>query len=115
METKIGNIVKNFEEKQAKVLQKHNVSIGSKVEIISKISDIRTQYFRGLVIAKCNKSIHSSFIVRRTVGSAAVEKRFNAYDPRIKKINVMSLGRVRQSKIYYLRNARGAAFKVKQK
>ena len=75
----------------------------------------RTQIFRGLCIAKNNRGLHSSCIVRR-IGSQkgeGIEYVFPIYSPAIAGIKNIQKGRVRRAKLYYMRNLYGKAAKIK--
>jgi len=73
----------------------------------------RIQVFQGIVIAKRNGGMRSSFTVRKISSGIGVEKVFPLHCPSIDKIEVVQRGRVRRSRLYYLRNLRGKAARVK--
>lgn len=85
--------------------------------IITELSveNERIQAFEGVVIAKRNKGLGSSFVVRKISSGEGVERSFPLYSPKISRIEVLKKGRVRRSKIYYLRNLRGKAARIKEK
>jgi large subunit ribosomal protein L19 len=75
----------------------------------------RIQVFEGVVIARSRKGSRSSFTVRKISYGIGVERVFPLHSPMIDKIEVVSRGRVRRSKIYYLRKLRGKAARIKEK
>ena len=75
----------------------------------------RVQAFEGVVIAKRNRSLNSSFIVRKVSSGEGVERTFQTYSPLIASIEVKRRGDVRRAKLYYLRELRGKAAKIKEK
>lgn len=75
----------------------------------------RTQAFEGVVIAKRNKSLNSSFIVRKVSSGEGVERTFQTYSPVIASIEVKRRGAVRRAKLYYLRDRSGKSARIKEK
>jgi large subunit ribosomal protein L19 len=75
----------------------------------------RVQLFEGVVIAKKNASLNSSFIVRKFSYGVGVERTFQTYSPLIADIKVKRRGDVRRAKLYYLRNLTGKAARIKEK
>jgi large subunit ribosomal protein L19 len=75
----------------------------------------RVQSFQGIVISRRNRGLTSCFTVRKISGNEGVERTFMIYATTVKKIEVISRGIVRRAKLYYLRDLRGKAAKVKQK
>ncbi|AGF48410.1 large subunit ribosomal protein L19 [Candidatus Kinetoplastibacterium oncopeltii TCC290E] len=75
----------------------------------------RIQAYEGVVIAKRNKGLNSSFIVRKISSGEAVERTFQLYSPQIEKIEVKRLGSVRRAKLYYLRSRSGRSARIKEK
>ncbi len=75
----------------------------------------RLQAFEGFVIAKRNRGLHSSFTVRKISHGEGVERVFQTYSPLIESIKVKRRGDVRRAKLYYLRNLRGKAARIKEK
>ena len=75
----------------------------------------RLQAFEGVVIAKKNRGIHSSFTVRKISSGEGVERVFQTYSPLVAEINVKRRGDVRQAKLYYLRELTGKAARIKEK
>jgi large subunit ribosomal protein L19 len=75
----------------------------------------RLQAFEGLCIARHNKTIGSSFTVRKISFGEGVERVFPLYSPVIEKIDVVRRGDVRRSKLYYLRGLTGKAARIAEK
>src|SRR5690625_3647314 len=75
----------------------------------------RVQAFDGIVIAKRNRGLNSSFTVRKISSGEAVERTFQLYSPQIASIEVKRRGAVRRAKLYYLRSRSGKAARIKEK
>jgi large subunit ribosomal protein L19 len=75
----------------------------------------RTQLFEGIVIRRRGEGGRASFTVRRISYGVGVERTFPLHSPRIEKIDVVRHGKVRRSKLYYLRKLSGKAARVKEK
>ena len=75
----------------------------------------RIQAFEGVVIAKRNRSLNSSFIVRKISSGEGVERTFQTYSPLIASIEVKRRGDVRRAKLYYLRKRSGKSARIKEK
>ncbi len=75
----------------------------------------RTQAFEGVVIAKRNKGLNSSFIVRKVSSGEGVERTFQTYSPIIAGIEIKRRGDVRRAKLYYLRDRSGKSARIKEK
>jgi large subunit ribosomal protein L19 len=75
----------------------------------------RIQAFEGVVIAKRNRSLNSSFIVRKISSGEGVERTFQTYSPLIASIEVKRRGDVRRAKLYYLRERSGKSARIKEK
>lgn len=75
----------------------------------------RIQVFQGVVISRRRGSSNASFTVRKVSYGVGVERIFMLHSPIIDKIEVVTRGRVRRSKIYYLRNLRGKAARIKER
>ena len=75
----------------------------------------RVQAFEGVVIARRNRSIGSSFIVRKVSSGEGVERTFQLYSPLIASIEVKRRGDVRRAKLYYLRQRSGKSARIKEK
>jgi large subunit ribosomal protein L19 len=91
--------------------------VGDTVRIHVKIKEgdkERIQIFEGIVIARKNGDLRSTFTVRKTSFGQGVERIFPLHSPVIEKIEVVRRGRVRRAKLYYLRNLRGKAARIKE-
>ena len=75
----------------------------------------RTQAYEGVVIAKRNRGLNSSFIVRKISNGEGVERTFQLYSPLISAIEVKRRGDVRRAKLYYLRERSGKSARIKEK
>ena len=75
----------------------------------------RVQAFEGVVIAKRNGGLNSSFIVRKVSSGEGVERTFQMYSPIIASIEVKRRGDVRRAKLYYLRQRSGKSARIKEK
>ncbi len=75
----------------------------------------RVQAYEGVVIAKRNKGLNSSFIVRKISAGEGVERTFQTYSPSIASIEVKRHGDVRRAKLYYLRDRSGKSARIKEK
>jgi large subunit ribosomal protein L19 len=75
----------------------------------------RVQAYEGVVIAKKNRSINSSFTVRKMSSGEGVERTFQTYSPMIASIEVKRKGAVRRAKLYYMRGRSGKSARIKEK
>jgi len=75
----------------------------------------RTQAYEGVVIARRNRGLNSSFIVRKISSGEGVERTFQLYSPTIASIEVKRRGDVRRAKLYYLRERSGKSARIKEK
>ena len=75
----------------------------------------RIQVFRGVVIRRQGSGIRETFTVRKVSFGIGVERTFPVHTPNIDHIEVLTRGRVRRAKLYYLRNLRGTAAKIKER
>jgi len=75
----------------------------------------RLQAYEGVVIAKRNRGLNSSFIVRKISSGEGVERTFQAYSPLVAAIEVKRRGDVRRAKLYYLRDRSGKSARIKEK
>ena len=92
-------------------------SVGDTVRVDVNIKEgerERIQTFEGIVIAKRGSNIGATFTVRRVSYGVGVERVFPIHSPNVKDVKVIRRGRVRRSKLYYLRDRVGKAAKVKE-
>jgi ribosomal protein L19 len=75
----------------------------------------RIQVFKGVVIRRQGSGVRETFTVRKISFGIGVERTFPVHSPNIDKIEVVSRGKVRRAKLYYLRDLRGKAAKIKEK
>lgn len=75
----------------------------------------RVQAFEGVVIARRNRGINSSFTVRKISYGEGVERIFPLYSPRLESIELVRKGRVRRAKLYYLRGRTGKAARIAER
>lgn len=116
------NIVQKFEESEvARLIENKNIpdfapgdTIKVNVRIIEGANE-RIQVYEGVVIARRSASVNSSFVVRKISHGEGVERRFMLYSPIVQSIEVVRRGDVRRAKLYYLRNLRGKAARIKEK
>lgn len=75
----------------------------------------RIQVFEGVVLRKRNGGTGATFTVRKVSYGIGVEKVFPLHSPFIDKVEIVTRGRVRRARLYYLRNLRGRAARIKEK
>ena len=108
----IQSIEKNFLKENIPVLK-----IGDNVKIGVKIiegSRERVQFYEGTIIAKKNSLINTTITVRKILQGIGIERIFLIHSPKIDSIEVLRSSKVRRAKLYYLRNLRGKASRLKQ-
>ncbi|MBT8352733.1 MAG: 50S ribosomal protein L19 [Deltaproteobacteria bacterium] len=91
---------------------------GDTVKVHVKIKEgekERIQIFQGVVISKKKGTTNATFTVRKVSYGVGVERIFQIHSPIIDKIEVVTKGKVRRAKIYYLRNLRGKAARIKER
>lgn len=99
-------------------IERPSFAIGDTVNVHTKIIEgnaERVQVFKGVVIAKKGTGVQETFTVRRVAFGNGMERIFPLNSPRIAKIEVERKGKVRRSKLYYLRDRVGKAARVKEK
>ena len=113
----MANIIEQLESEQ---MQRKVPSFapGDTVVVQVKVKEgnrERLQAFEGVVIAKRNRGLNSAFTVRKISHGEGVERVFQTYSPIISDIEVKRRGDVRRSKLYYMRDLRGKAARIKEK
>ena len=110
------NLVDMVEDKQLrKDLDPFNVGDTVKVHVIIREGDKeRTQIFQGVVIGKRGAGMKASFTVRKISFGIGVERVFPAHSKMIRKIEVVRKAHVRRAKLYYLRDLKGKAARLKE-
>ena len=94
------------------------INVGSTVRVHVKIREgerDRIQVFEGTIIAVKGSGISSTFTVRRVSYGVGVERVFPVHSPNVAKVELVRSGKVRRSKLYYLRDRVGKSAKVKEK
>ncbi|BBJ30987.1 50S ribosomal protein L19 [Rickettsia asiatica] len=125
------NIIDRFEQENISKLTANkkipDFEAGDTVKVTVKIIDRsiekdgkeklteRFQAYEGVVIAKRNRGITSSFLVRKISHGEGVERRFMTYSPIVHSIEVVKYGVVRRAKLYYLRNRSGKSARIKER
>ena len=97
--------------------ERPNINIGDVVKVHVKIREgerERIQIFEGTIIARKGSGVSETFTVRRVSYGVGVEKVFPVNSPNVAKVELVKSGRVRRSKLYYLRDRVGKAAKVKE-
>ncbi len=111
------NIIQQIEaEQMTRVLPAFNP--GDTVTVQVKVKEgnrERLQAFEGVVIAKSNRGLNSSFTVRKVSHGEGVERVFQTYSPGIDSVSIKRRGAVRRAKLYYLRDLKGKAARIKEK
>ena len=109
----VSNLEKDFVKKNIP-----RIRIGDNVKVGVKIIEgnrERVQYYEGTVIAKKNSSINTAITVRKVLQGIGVERIFLIHSPKVDSIMVLRSSKVRRSKLYYLRNLKGKASRLKQR
>jgi large subunit ribosomal protein L19 len=108
----INKVEKDFLKNNLPVLKiGDNVKIG--VKIIEGNKE-RVQFYEGTLIARKNSSINTTITVRKTLQGIGVERIFLIHSPKVDSITILRSSKVRRSKLYYLRNLKGKASRLKQ-
>jgi large subunit ribosomal protein L19 len=111
----MSNVIDAIEASQCKAdIPEFNV--GDTVRVHVKILEgdkERIQVFEGVVISRANSKNRATFTVRKISYGVGVERIFPLHSPRVDRIEVVSRGRVRRAKLYYLRNLSGKAARIK--
>ena len=109
------DIIKTIEETQKRV-GAQGFNVGDTVKVYFKIIEGKTeriQVFEGIVLCKKNSGARETFTVRKISYGVGVDRAFPYNSPRIVKVDIVRPGKVRRSKLYYLRDRIGKAAKVK--
>jgi len=116
------NIIDEIEQEQIKeITEKRMVpefGPGDTLKVHLKVVEgtrERIQVFEGLCIARSNRSLNSSFTVRKISNGEGVERVFPVYSPLIDKLEVVRRGDVRRSKLYYIRTLSGKKARITEK
>jgi large subunit ribosomal protein L19 len=109
------NIIEQLEKEQMRV-DIPDFKTGDTVRVHAKIKEgekERIQVFQGVVIRKRKGNTSATFTVRKVSYGIGVERTFPVHSPIIDKVEILSKGKVRRGRLYYLRNLRGKAARVK--
>lgn len=110
-------IIKKIDQEQMR-LDHPEFRPGDTVKVHIRIiegSKERIQVFQGVVIKRKRGDMGASYTVRKVSHGVGVEKTFALHNPRIEKIELVSRGRVRRSRLYYLRERRGKAARIRER
>ena len=110
-------VIKQLEREQMR-LDMPAFSSGDTVRVHVKIREgdkERVQVFQGVVISKRKGGVNATFTVRKVSYGVGVERIFPTNSPIIDKVEIVTRGRVRRAKIYYLRKLRGKAARIREK
>jgi large subunit ribosomal protein L19 len=113
----MSNIIEQLEAEQMN-REVPNFGAGDTVVVQVKVVEgtrERTQAFEGVVIARRNRGLNSSFTVRKISHGEGVERVFQTYSPSIESIELKRRGNVRRAKLYYLRDRQGKSARIKEK
>ena len=113
----MSNIIDQIEKNQI-TKEVPNFSSGDTVIVQVKVKEgnrERLQAYEGVVIAKKNRGLNSSFTVRKISHGEGVERVFQTYSPLVSEIIIKRRGDVRQAKLYHLRGLTGKAARIKEK
>ena len=114
------DIIKQLEQEEIARLSKNIPDFAPGDTVVVGVNVVegtrkRVQAYEGVVIAKRNRGLNSSFIVRKISSGEGVERTFQTYSPLIASIEVKRRGDVRRSKLYYLRERSGKSARIKEK
>ena len=114
------NLIQNLEQEEIARLNRKIPDFAPGDTVIVKVQVVegdkkREQAYEGVVIAKRNRGLNSSFIVRKVSNGEGVERTFQLYSPLIASIEVKRRGDVRRAKLYYLRQRSGKSARIKEK
>ena len=113
----VSEIIRSIEQAQLRT-DRPDFNVGDTVRVFVKVVEgtrERLQAFEGTVIARRNGSARETFTVRRVSYGIGVERTFPLHSPIIDHIEVVTRGDVRRAKLYYLRDLRGKAAKIREK
>ncbi|GLS14883.1 50S ribosomal protein L19 [Hydrogenophaga electricum] len=114
------NLIQTLEQEEIARLNKTIPAFAPGDTVIVNVNVIegtrkRVQAYEGVVIARRNRGLNSSFIVRKISSGEGVERTFPLYSPLIASIDVKRRGDVRRAKLYYLRQRSGKSARIKEK
>ncbi|TMH23959.1 MAG: 50S ribosomal protein L19 [Betaproteobacteria bacterium] len=114
------NIIQKLEEEEIKRMGKKLPEFSPGDTVIVNVGVVegerkRVQAYEGVVIAKKNRGINSSFTVRKVSSGEGVERTFQTYSPTIDSIELKRKGDVRRAKLYYMRQRSGKGARIREK
>ena len=114
------DIIKQLEAEELKRLNKQIPAFAPGDTVVVNVNVVegerkRVQAYEGVVIAKRNRGLNSSFIVRKVSSGEGVERTFQTHSPLIASIEVKRRGDVGRAKLYYLRQRTGKAARIREK
>jgi large subunit ribosomal protein L19 len=114
------DIIRQLEAEELKRLDKQVPAFAPGDTVVVNVNVVegerkRVQAYEGVVIAKRNRGLNSSFIVRKISSGEGVERTFQTYSPLIASIEVKRRGDVGRAKLYYLRQRTGKAARIREK
>ena len=114
------DLIGTLEQEEIKRLKKEVPDFSPGDTVIVSVNVVegerkRVQAFEGMVIAKRNRGLNSSFIVRKVSSGEGVERTFQTYSPLIASIEVKRKGEVRRAKLYYLRQRSGKSARIRER
>jgi len=114
------NLIQQIEQEEIKRLGKSIPDFSPGDTVVVNVNVVegerkRVQAFEGVVIAKRNRGLNSSFTVRKISSGEGVERTFQSHSPLIASIEVKRKGDVRRAKLYYLRERSGKSARIREK
>ena len=114
------NLIQKLEQEEMQRMKKSVPEFSPGDTVIVRVNVVegdkkREQAFEGVVIARRNRGLRSSFIVRKISSGEGVERTFQTYSPLIASIEVKRRGDVRRAKLYYLRERSGKSARIREK
>ena len=114
------NLIQTLEKEEIQRLKKTVPAFSPGDTVIVSVNVVegerkRVQAFEGMVIAKRNRGLNSSFIVRKISSGEGVERTFQTHSPLIASIEVKRKGDVRRAKLYYLRERSGKSARIRER
>jgi large subunit ribosomal protein L19 len=114
------DLIRTLEQEEIKRLKKEVPDFSPGDTVVVNVNVVegerkRLLAFEGMVIAKRNRGLNSSFIVRKVSSGEGVERTFQTYSPLIASIEVKRKGEVRRAKLYYLRSRSGKSARIRER
>ena len=114
------DLIRTLEQEEIKRLKKEVPDFSPGDTVVVNVNVVegerkRLQAFEGMVIAKRNRGLNSSFIVRKVSSGEGVERTFQTFSPLIASIEVKRKGEVRRAKLYYLRARSGKGARIRER